>query len=173
MKLNTIMILASSIISMNATAGLIRHETKPAPEEDVYVAVEIGAFTKHFAGKRDDGNPWNEDNHLIGIEVGKGDWAVQMSHFTNSYDHASTTLGVGHKIFNIDQFTFGISFGLVSGYSYKRDEASFCFNDNICGYVAPSVQYDYEISEQITISPVVRVMGTAIVANAQLSYTFE
>lgn len=141
----------------------------PAFSDTYYISLEKGLYTNHFT-ERGNGKEWNEDNKLIGFEVGKGDWSIQYSQFNNSYGVDTQTYGVQYNVYSIHNFSLLFAAGIADGYTDKQ--LPTCFSQNKCVYVAPSIKYEWNVNENISFSPVVRWFGEAYVINAQVTVKF-
>lgn len=134
---------------------------------DLFVSVEKGVFTDHIVEK--DYGEWHEDNNLLGFEIGYGDFSLQYAQFDNSFDVPSKSLGLNYEVFDFHGLVFGVGVGAVKG--YDADQLPLSVGDYGI-YIAPSIGYNVDIADNVTVSPVVRLFGEAIVGTVKLSYKF-
>ena len=153
-----------SIIALSILAA-----TTTCQASDLFVSVEHGLFTKHFV-ERSNGLDWNENNKLIGFELGYNDFSLQYSEFNNSYGNDSYTIGLNYNVFDFHGLVFGIGAGAVNGYTGNQNPLHI--NGSWGAYVAPSIAYDIELYKGLTVSPVVRLFGEAVVGTIKVTYKF-
>jgi hypothetical protein len=132
------------------------------------LSVEYGFYTTHIS-ESPSGEPYNEDNNLIGIEYNVNDWYFTVATYDNSFNNRSNAIGAGYNLLSGYGFNFDVLFGLVTGYT---DEAKTVCYDGLCGYIAPRVSYTFDVSENIGIKPTAQLFYNAVVLSVGVEYRF-
>jgi hypothetical protein len=102
----------------------------------------------------------NEDNNLIGIEYGTGNWYINASTFDNTYNNRAYTFGSGYKLLTGYNIDLDVLWGIVHGYK-PGDIKSLC-TGKTCLYVAPRLSYHLFLSDSFSIKPSVKLFGPAV-----------
>ena len=130
------------------------------------VSVEYGVFTTHL----DDNYDYNNDNKMVAIEYNINNWYFNVSTFDNSFYKRSYTVGSGYKFYSIYNFNFDVLWGISTG--YHATPARLPIFGKIALYVAPRVTYDLDLTDNVAVTPSVKMLGSAVEIGVGAKYKF-
>lgn len=112
--------------------------------------VTLGGLSKHDGKRLDTGEDYNEFNPGLGYEYPVDEnWSLSAGVFQNSYAKASFYVAAFRQLFGTQQYRFGVSGGLFTGYEYASVVPSlmptFMYEKDRWGlnfFYAPSINRD-------------------------------
>lgn len=130
------------------------------------LSVDTGISTSHLF----DDYEYNEDNHLVAVELEINDIHINVSSFINSYNNPTYSLGSKYSMFDSKYIELSVLYGFMQGYT--SEQIGVCTHNNYCVFAAPSVEFKYPVTEKLDISTTSLLLGNALVITTGVTYKF-